>query len=370
MDTYENKFNEAFSRAKKLHETCDSQAIIGWCEYIFPELKENDDEMIKQKIIKLIKMSNAVGGYALHQWEADEMLAWIEKQGQKKTDEHKFNVGDWITDGELTCKVLGITSKSYELHLYNDDYWHFETDIQSVDKRYHLWTIQDAKPGDVLAVDSRPFIYNGSKNEVTVGAYCGFNTKHSFSFAYNYTINQNITPATKEQRDLLFVKMKENGYEWDDEKKELNKIEDEEYNGEDYGIDSLYHAQRILEKTLGKVDGYQTDDGILSHQCAITAIKKLYKQKSAEWSEEDEEMLKWLCGIVHSQRSGKVITLKEESELGKWIDKWLNHNPQSQWKPSDEQIEALGMAIDIGSIPEKYYTELNKLYYELKKLKE
>ena len=58
----------------------------------------------------------------------------------------------------------------------------------------------------------------------------------------------------------------------------------------DYGIDSLYHAQRILEKTLGKVDGYQSDDGILEHKCAISAVKKLYEQKPA-WKREDEQNL-------------------------------------------------------------------------------
>ena len=34
-----------------------------------------------------------------------------------------------------------------------------------------------------------------------------------------------IKPATKEQRKLLFQKMKEAGYEWDAEKKELRKME-------------------------------------------------------------------------------------------------------------------------------------------------
>lgn len=34
-----------------------------------------------------------------------------------------------------------------------------------------------------------------------------------------------VTPATKEQRDLLFRKMKEAGYEWDAEKKEVKEIE-------------------------------------------------------------------------------------------------------------------------------------------------
>lgn len=58
------------------------------------------------------------------------------------------------------------------------------------------------------------------------------------------------------------------------------------------------------------------------------------------WSEEDEEMLKWLCRIIHTQRLDRAITLKEESELGEWIDKWLNHNLQTkQSEQSTDKIE-------------------------------
>lgn len=65
----------------------------------------------------------------------------------------------------------------------------------------------------------------------------------------------------------------------------LDKEDDKEANGKDYGIDGLWHAINILEKTLGKVSGYQTDDGLLSHQCAIAAVKKLYEQ--TKFSDED-----------------------------------------------------------------------------------
>ena len=58
---------------------------------------------------------------------------------------------------------------------------------------------------------------------------------------------------------------------------------------EDYGIDGLYAAIDILQTTLGKVKGYQTDDGILEHKCAISAVKELYEQQLAEWSEENEK---------------------------------------------------------------------------------
>ena len=135
----------------------------------------------------------------------------------------KFKVGDWVVQG---CNIL-------KIRCVGDEYYCFETVggyvddmlVSEIDSLYHLWTIQDAKDGDVLVADSRPFIYNGSKNEVTVGAYCGFNVKNKFSFAYNYVINRNITPATKEQRNLLFEKMKEAGYTFDFEKNELKKIE-------------------------------------------------------------------------------------------------------------------------------------------------
>ena len=73
-------------------------------------------------------------------------------------------------------------------------------------------------------------------------------------------------------------------------KKALEKqLEKKLPKGEDYGIDGLYHAIRILEKTLGKVDGYQTDDGILEHQCAISAVKELGKKKLIEWRKEDAD---------------------------------------------------------------------------------
>ena len=41
----------------------------------------------------------------------------------------------------------------------------------------------------------------------------------------HWLINNKSKPATKEQRNLLFQKMREAGYEWDAEKKELIKIE-------------------------------------------------------------------------------------------------------------------------------------------------
>lgn len=45
-------YDEALDRAKKLKETCDSTAVVGWCEYIFPELCELEDERIRKELIE------------------------------------------------------------------------------------------------------------------------------------------------------------------------------------------------------------------------------------------------------------------------------------------------------------------------------
>lgn len=191
-------------------------------------------------------------------------------------------------------------------------------------------------------------------------------------------------------------------------------------NGEDYGIDGLYAAIDILQKALGKVEGYQTDDGILEHECAISAVKELSKHKTA-WSEEDEKRIKSITALlkepaVCAMDGNKGIieanikylkTLKnrvqpqpkqewsEEDELHireleslvkkVWAiaehedDKETIHKmsdlsfflktlkPKSHWKPSDEQIEVLKEAVEEWDGYKEYKT-LNSLYEDLQKL--
>lgn len=64
--------------------------------------------------------------------------------------------------------------------------------------------------------------------------------------------------------------------------------------GEDYGIDGLYHAIEILERTFGLVEGYRTDDGRLEHQIAIDTLKSI--QNKPKWNEEDEKVFNNLIG--------------------------------------------------------------------------
>lgn len=81
------------------------------------------------------------------------------------------------------------------------------------------------------------FIFSNIDDDNCVRCYCHYEISDheeedlfevAFPLCWMGRVGNGISyysPATTEQRDLLFTKMKEAGYEWDDENKELKKIE-------------------------------------------------------------------------------------------------------------------------------------------------
>ena len=175
------------------------------------------------------------GRYMGNEYPDSECLLFPSKdcrtwKGWKSPVKHKFEVGDWVTDGTCKVKIADIN---------NTYYWYSKNcilgEIESIDKNYHLWTIEDAKDGDILVttkVRSCPFIYRKtSYNNNLAYYYAGIDGNGNFCEGclkrtlFHFGSVENVVPATKEQRDLLFAKIKEAGYQWDVDKKELRKIQ-------------------------------------------------------------------------------------------------------------------------------------------------
>jgi hypothetical protein len=186
--------------------------------------------------------------------------------------EPKFKVGDWITNSIETVQITGYDiDYGYQVD-YKGNLQHRDTDI--IEKKYHPWTIEDAKDGDVLNANGAPFIYKKHDKD-SVYFYCGVNLADEFVEANGFDIwnnNNKVYPANKERRDTLFTKMKEAGYEWNAEKKELKKVDAELTDFEK----SLKH---IMIETLecGDTRNLKADAEMLLR----------FAQKPAEWSEED-----------------------------------------------------------------------------------
>lgn len=234
MINYEKEYNEALERAKKLKETCDSTAVIGWCEYIFPSLKESEGEKIRKELIDYLKERKSCESYGQYVLRYNRWINWLEKQGEQKPAdkvESKFKIRDWVVYNRTdhSREVMQIYDIRDNRYYFNDN-THFSWSVKECDEKSHLWSIKEAKEGDVLATESgRPFIVKGFLDKLHPNspvACCGIDNSDNFYVCVimNRWTNEKVYPATKEQCDTLFARMKEDGYQWDKNKKEVIKL--------------------------------------------------------------------------------------------------------------------------------------------------
>lgn len=198
--------------------------------------------------------------------------------------EPKFKVGDWVVDNcGYVWKIKGIKNQFYLLEGVEGD--ESLPTIECVNKTFHLWTIEDSKDGDVIVcninkaeiggdVEKLPnmtstiCIYqNVVKDSDYIHSYCSLYDENSLVLQnkmYYNTFVYNIYPATKEQHELLFQTMKEYGYEWDSEKKELKKIEITSKESEDERIrkELIEHIKANKEADYVLFKKFSPDDVI------------------------------------------------------------------------------------------------------------
>jgi len=172
-------------------------------------------------------------------WLCEQVDAKFEKQGksaleaikEKNVDnadkvEPKFKVGDWVFIEEVKGYKQGAFQiNSIDEFGYNFDEYH--TIPFMYEELLSKWTVHDAKDGDALVTNSNIiFIFKFLDEGGTIAfrASCTENSGVYFPKIKERLCDQEVQPATKEQRDLLFQKMKEAGLEWDAEKKELKKL--------------------------------------------------------------------------------------------------------------------------------------------------
>ena len=169
----------------------------------------------------------------------------------------KFKAGDWIVQENIgVYKIIEICESWYEVIDVEDNHYSI-----AFDKEYmcHLWTIQEAKDGDILSAQECIVVFK-EIDGLNIKCYCTYHYMNNPSFHVDTLQNKTaFHPAIKEQRDLLFEKMKEAGYEWDAEKKELKKIEDKLKWGEEddaytlftiSAVEDYYDEKNPLQKNL------------------------------------------------------------------------------------------------------------------------
>ena len=287
---------------KKYKEANDKVAVrfgTNVAKEIFTDLYESEDERIRKSLLRWMQSNSytSIAGMPIK-----NVIAWLEKQGEQKVSyttlvetgngginalvtkelptnscneqkpddkvEPKFHEGEWVVQEKIgVYKVIEVCESWYEVVDNKDKHYSI-----GFDKEYmcHLWTIQDAKDGDVLVFDDIIMIFRNIQTVCTANTYILYCDKIFIDDWCDFGVD--AQPATKEQQDLLFSKMKEAGYKWDADKKELSKcVIDEGKSEMDYCFTKMMNGEKV----------------------------------SPTWSEEDENMLKSIiatCELAEQDR--------------------------------------------------------------------
>ena len=153
---YEKKYKEALKWVQKLYPSFE-----GWvkedAEHYFPELKSEDEKIRKAIHIYLDWLDGRKDYQPKGAYTIKDMIAWLEKQGEQPTKiEPKLKVDDWVVsnnDGGVWQIGARYTKEGQRIYLYNVNDVIMPITLDELNNDYHLWTINDAKDGDVLAIN-------------------------------------------------------------------------------------------------------------------------------------------------------------------------------------------------------------------------
>ena len=358
------RYDEAIKKLRSLYDDYDTVSTLinvkEELENIFPELKKSEDERIGDMIIKSFDYTNPWDFLNNRGVDKQSVIAWLEKQGEQKPAdkvEPKFKVGDWIIFDEnhnSVYQVEKIQGLRYCLRHYTGGSMSVHIDNQLI----RHWTIEDAKDGDVLVHNDCTFIFVGIKDGIVQAIE--ENILEPVSFGEPNKDND-YHPATKEQRDLLFQKMKEAGYEWDAEKKELKKIENETeipFGAKDSELqEATYYIPKSFRAEIGK-------DNIV--------IKK--GEQNPAWSEEDEKMFKYALDMIEWYSGKNESKSRAVSDFLKSLKDRVLPQPKQEWSEEDKQIikdmqDDYHNRLGAGIITQKYHDKIISWLKSLKKRK-
>ena len=375
-------YDNIIEKANKMHcENCEACQIC--IEELIPELKESEDERIRKDIIVLVKdWWDRVNKDNISTKE--QMIAWLEDQGAHYNFRKKIQVGDQVTrnrDGVLVnLSQLKRVAKP--------------ADVGESEKQGEQILANSAK---TCKDEQKPVEW--SEEDKTMLCYMEGHLEYlkndkGYSSSEDQIMLKRQLDWLKSLKDRVQLQPK---CEWSEEdKKILDRIESEflaQYRGDYKNIEfndvstlSVLNWIRDL-KTLRpqpKQEWSEEDETVLNNLIYALAndrigndrdeyVDWLKSLKDRVWpkqelSEEDEDVINNACAIL--TRYGNIVGDEQRAnEIYKTADRLKSLSPQSHWKPSDEQMEALEHFIVYHNGSTNYAKDLEELRLQLKKLK-
>ena len=333
-------YDEALKKAKEMYDTYrfsvdPSNFKPTDFEYIFPQLKESEDERIRKGLIDIF---NTALGQDFLQRKAglnrDEVIAYLEKQKIKEKQDRMMPV---YNDRDSFESALEKAWKSYNecgsrtVDSFEDDY--IECAHAKGFREGYLFGIEKQK-------EQKQEWSESDKQNINL----------IISYLDSYIEEHNDTFGADECKYLQYW-LKSLPLNLKKKNEDVAKLCSNEWSEED-------------EKMINTLVSYVEDPSCWKLKCPreklVDFIKSLPKrfslQTKQEWN-DGKNILEDIIVFVSGYADKRVVT--------KWVS--FLKSLKSHWKPSEEQMNGLAHAINLDVYDAKRYG-LDSLYNDLKKL--
>ena len=390
---YEKAYKNALAHAREIHRNEGEKRRD--MEWLFPELKESEDERIRKGLINYFN-HHKNGINIFYGIKGDDILDWLERQSESSDqirywteEEIEPIISDYLRGAEhyggMIARLRCLKPKSLE-------------------KQAQKSTIEMKSAEESLGIDSDTYneivdecIYGEQKSQRMISAEAkeAMYDKPADKVEPKFNIDDWVVYYRNDSsREVLQVYDIRDGryyftdnvhFSWSvkecDEKSHLWTIQDAKFKCLN---DNLFSSHCFMDH-----EGWFCEDGGQAHtldnricgeiypatneQCDTLMkamadagytfdfdkreLKKI-EQKSAEWSEEDEKKFADACIMLDWYKGNNWWTAQ-------YIKDWLKSlKDRYTWKPSDEQMEALKHYVDT-----TMDGDIDLLYQDLKELK-
>jgi len=370
-------YDEALERAKEINNEQRAQPFNVMTR-VFPELKESNDERIRKEIISFLE-----GFYANR--NKDRWIAWLEKQGEYANFRNKIQVGDEVTrnqDGLLVnlSRLNRVAEKRGEKQAKQKQK-HFEL------KAGHWYICHRAfccRADHLTVKEGERFMCE--KDGVVKGFLVKEPEKYFKEVCAPAPIEDEQKPDDKVEPKFKvgdIIRHKKRGFTC-----KIIAVDTEyrlsECNGTHLPFESQDAYELVEQKPAWSEEDerwynelelmalYFSEDVLYRKRFFdwIKSIKdRVQPQPQREWSEGVERLIEEAAECLRKYAS-KVQGGNSKVYVLSLADRIESFRPQTTWKPSEEQIEALmHMRFAVEKFgPSASLAALDSLYNDLKKL--
>ena len=265
-----------------------------------------DTDMEVARIEKDYYICNHIGKFSSEvvPFSAESCYELIEQKASNEV-KPKFHEGDWIVFNGLSLFIKEVVPGYYRTVSRTGIPNSYDWDIDNIARR---WTIDDAKPGDVLAAHECLVLFR-EIDGLNIRCYCTYHFMNNPSFYVDTLQNKEaFHPATKEQEDQLKKAMADAGYTFDFDKKEFKKITQKSANK----VEPKFHEGEWI--ITDKKHIWYVDETPETTSYLYRLINQYGNVEVAEFEVVDNAARLW---TIQDAKDGDVICYKDEISLYK-----------------------------------------------------